>query len=411
MGWTHKFADAWLEGDTGSGTRGSPWSVKRAFDSAVAGDWVWIRSYLGDTYTPDAGLDIANSGSVANNTHIVFCGCRWWPVEGWEDTNIRRHDMDLGGDHYGGAMDAYRENHSLPLAHPRGKWVVIDGDGLADDLLTIDGKDNIEFRNIYFKGTDKASGHDVIHFANFAKNVRFVNCKVNEGHSLINGAPKTLTLDDCWLGDDFEGNYSMPIVTTYFTYMVGCVIDTRLTRYGIYIGGYGAIENCIFVNGVRAIRQFSDRLLLRNNLFYNQTGECVRMDNSACILTEYNNIFVVQSVNDYAIYLDAANGSIACSDYSLAYCTASPFTVDPWLDHNTDTSFMGPHAVKDVDPRLIDPAGGDFGLHDGSPCWGAGRPLLNGELTHIGPVARTVRGPVTRRGIYANPRHVLGATL
>ncbi len=404
--WTRfMYADSSIAAGAGGNglIAGTAWSIEQAFTSAVAGDWVWMKGdgIFDASATP---MDIANTGSTTADTHIMFCGYYLTKSDG-----DLLSDMDRDETYYGGAYNAMLQDVGETLWNANAKWVEIDGEQtLADDLLTIDNKDNIHFRNLYFRGTTGAAGKNVIQYASsLTQGCSFTNCRFDEGSELMSGTSLSCRYRDCFFGPDVTDRaiFSFGADNVY----TECIFLTAPGNYAA-LSYQNIFSFCIFINGSFAIKPYDKLTVVHNCLFYYfNPGPIVAIADFGAaadpILIEYNNIYYMQdAATDYAVSIASGKGCVAYSDYSLTVSLYDSFTEDginPPFWHADSGSFIGEHAIPllNQDPKFADIANYDFRLLPGSPCLNVGRPDVFGQPTTIGPFhkrqsARPVRGIV-----------------
>lgn len=396
---TVRFASTKAAGG-GDGSRGTPWTPTESFANAANNDYVVIDNGGDNTaYTVPSAMEVAGTGSLANNTWIVFKGCHTFPSEAavtaFEDDvgYDLVTDMDYGQAYYGGALDAYKEAHNLTMNNSDAEWVRFDGDAGVFDLLTLTNKDNIRFHNCYLHNV----GHSdkLIVFDTSPFNTNFVNCKFDDARTALYGVSYSAFVNDCWFGTDWAAP-SMMIQASYYPTIINSVVEAEATENGIY-GGYGLrVSNSLFVGGYRGIIQNKQGGFVKNCTFYNQTGVCIQLI-TAGVIVEYNNLFMPAEAVDYAVFRSTTQGSIQYSDYSWAYNLELTPGYAPWYDSTNAVSFRGAHSTRWVDPDLTDPANGNFQPRNPSIIYG-GKPDMEGVPTRIGCNLESSR-PTAKLGI------------
>jgi len=321
-------------------------------------------------------LTIPVTGSVSNNVSVRIIGFKTTPG-----------DMSYGGDYYGGALDALRQDESMTLKNSSADWVEWSGGGtLTDDLILIDGKGCLVFENIWFKNTS-GNNNDGIAFANNPTDCAFINCIFDGVYSAISGFAYEVALIDCYFG------------------------ATRLSTGVSLIFNSGIIDSCVFNGSDRAsnpgvcaiIRHdnvinsicyggtigFQTSTLLgmgvSNCIFYNQTTTCISMQNGHFI-TGSSNIFSPAAANDYAIRMEGvAKGSISSTfSHNCVYSVtaASQLTHHCYNTGNTSQDYKLPDSVEE-NPLFVDVANADFRPRNANVLRG-GRPGISGSEGQIG---------------------------
>lgn len=327
-----------------------------------------IYTNLSENLTAAIDVD-ASGGSIAKNTKKKIVGFNTTPG-----------DMDKGSSYYQGPLDAYINGIDTS------KCVTYDAQGNAIDVFAIDGRDNIEFRNIYFYNTDGLSGNNGVGFSNTPIGTKFVNCKFAALYRGVDDTAEVVLLQDCYSHSDIA-HYFANLKGNGHT-VIDCIINIGAGAAGIRIWNIGAlIIGNMFIGGEEGIRLITEGgAVVCHNTFYNQTLWCIRLGSlTIATLIEYNNIFMPAAVDDYAVYIVDSQGTVLYSNYSWAYCAAGNFTVDPWYDDTNDKSFMGPNSTKDTDPQLVDAVNGDLRPLNPDVLRG-GRPDIAGNPGQIGMV-------------------------
>lgn len=389
--------DSFVYEDTGADIKvgGAFATLQAALDddsTNAAGYNRTIYTNLAETLAAAIDID-TGGGDVSKNTHKRVIGF-----------NSAPGDMDYGGAYYQSPLDAYKNGIDT------NKCVRYNGNGMADSTFAIT-EDNIGLRNLYPYNNERTSGHFGVELGSTGtvpSNLIIRNCKFSYLFRAASWECDGIAIINCYSHSDvINKHYDMAYLggTTSFSYILGCVINAVFDRTIRIASGYGIVAgNIIIGDGVNTERglQIEDaKVIAHNNTFYGYTIRAISLEHAAATLIEFNNIFVLTAVDDYAVCALAANGTILYSDYSWAYCAAGDFTVEPWYDDTNDVGFQGAHSTKDVDPQLVDPANGDFRLVNPDVLRG-GRPDADDNAGQIGAIIQKYqfaeRGRLTNRG-------------
>ncbi len=374
------------------------WDLEEGLANATEGMYVWIKAGTyeagGEIPISDPSLSVGGTGDITKNRHIHFIGYKATVVEG-----SLLSDMDYGQTYYGGALDAFKAANGYPVDNASAEWVIFNGLGaITGPLMTINGKDNIHFHNIFFTRTDQSVPASLIKFVTSPAGITLVNCKFDDGYAATTGTAYDVSILDCYFNDNFTSPYIVRGWVAILLHVKGCVFDIGAGKVGL-APTYSVIEDTIFWGGEKGIQTYYHSIVVRNCLFYKQTltGIWVYQNNS--VLTEYNNIFAFSYSSDYAVLINYAGGStVQYSDYSLSWAISAVEGGDtPWWHDFDNKDFTGPNAQTDVDPKFVNRSQGDFRLLPGSPCLNTGRPDAFDQPTTIGPSykrqsARPLRG-------------------
>ncbi len=392
MAFKTKFADlSKAAGAGGDGSIGQAWDFETALTSAPADSVTFVKWHSRAFDASGGGLDVGNGGTLGDETHVKFV--MYKDVGGYSETTLET-DMDPGGDYYGGPLDAYRSENSKALRNADAVWGDIDGGGsLADDLLTIDGKDNVEFRGFKFHGTDKESNNHVIQLANNPEGLRFSNCKLDTGNTAVNGVLVTGLFDNCYIGDDFPAAVAVVFSPNMsFGVVDSCIFNIPADMTGLAIRNGMSVKNSVFIGGTYGVRAVPYAGTVHNCTFYNQTSGGILANSNNAQINEYNNIFNPAAINDNAVFISAGNNLY--SDYSLAWSLAGKMTAGngqyPWeFDHvSVNTSFAGQNVITDRNPNL-----NTWNFKTQVPFYGrpdadGNRALIGARLPDLGPHER-----------------------
>ena len=392
MAFVIRYADLNLDFGAGGGDGldrvASPWSFDLALTNAPGDCVVFTKAKDSDgTFVATSGMDVGNSNTLGTNQYTKFVAYKEWD-DSYLTTLVT--DMDPGGAYYGGVLDAYRGENSFSMSNANALWGKVSGGGtLADDLITIDGKDNIEFRGFKLFSNDGLTTNYIIQLLNEPEGLSFKNCKFDSGFSTIQGLASTALVDDCYFGENngagpgnFHPGFNSAVITR-------CVFKIPVNKYGLLTRLGMCVDNCVFIGGQYGIQLFDDTGAIHNCTFYNQTGAGILISANTGLLNEYNNIFNPAAINDNAVWL--TTGQSIYSNYSLAWSLAGKMTASgtqwPWEFNAVggNVSFAGPHVITDVDP--------DLNITDfRSSRMLLGRPDLRGLRRQIGAVLYTEAG-------------------
>lgn len=273
------------------------------------------------------------------------------------------------------------------------------------------------YRDVIFDGDfDNSATYGPLLFANTAASRRAVvvqNCKfqngggsatTNDGQLRISNDNVIALILDCeftgWVASGTRSGYGL-----YFFRGNGAVIgcnfhDATCYATSAILGASAvqsiAVENCIISrvytpgagSAVGINCQSTEGLICRNNTIYDirsgsgeASGISVWSSTYALLWQVCNNI--IAGVDgyplDYGLKIYGGNtGSVFHNDYNwLTNCD----------DYYNPDNLSGAHDVTGIDPRLRDPAGGDFTPLN-MRCYRAGKPDWNGTPTPVGAIAR-----------------------
>ena len=345
----NKFVSSAGPKGTGDGSsETNAWGLAGALANAAAGDYVWIKNdgvYL-------HSFTVGCSGSATGNTHIFFIG-----YNDISNCDLVNHisDMDFGRPFWGGPLNPNAANC----------WVSIESS--STNTVFQSGKNNIHWRNIYFRNSNMAVGYYAYNMKN-SQNCSFTKCKFE--HSDIN----------LWVD---SSSTNCLISYCYFSDYVSSNLEIGSGSY------LNMFSHCVFNGG--AVKMF----IVFNNTMYNQTSFCLGYghDSYAGGLIEYNNIFVPAAKNIPAICRNG-NGSIAYSGYGCAYSIADNSVLD--------TPYSGENGLN-VNPQFVNAASSDFRPKNSLVLQG-GMPDFSGNPGQIGAVLQKYQ--FVKRWQAANPGRV-----
>lgn len=368
----NKFVSSTGPKGTGDGnSEANAWSLAGALANAAAGDYVWIKSdgvYSGS-------FTVNCSGSATGNTHIFFIG--------YNDINncdLVNHisDMDFGRPFWGGPLNPNAANC----------WVSVAGS--SANAVYQSGKNNIHWRNVYFRNNNMATGYYAYNMKN-SQNCSFTKCRFQHSDTNLwmdSGSTNCL-IKYCYFSDYVGSNLDIG-GTSYLNMFSHCVFNGGAAKMYRSVGC-----NSIFIGGSYAVGAFYYQNIVFNNTMYNQSSYCLAYGHNSYVggLIEYNNIFIPAAKNVPAIYKNG-NGSIAYSGYGCAYCVAG--------DSILDTPYSGENGLN-VNPQFVNAAGSDFRPRNPLVLRG-GVPDFAGNPAQIGAVLQKYQ--FVKRGQAANPGRI-----
>ena len=277
--------------------------------------------------------------------------------------------MDIGGAYYQSPLNA------LINGIDTNKYVEVNGNSGAYDIINIDGKDNITFVNFYFHSTDKATGHNSLDFANNPVGCVFLNCRFDNVYNVLNDTAKVILFLDCFSNSGIA-NRHYSLSGSSVSLFINCILKIKAGYEGIRPGSLNAatVKGCLFLDGIFGMNvvgteTYFSSASVSECTFYNQTVACINAGTQA-VVTVFNNILIpTVGANDYGInWLDnpmGQRGSII-SDYNCFYGADGNPLANPIYEN-----VIGPHSIE-KDPKLIIKDSKPVGLGPGSPCRGAG---------------------------------------
>jgi hypothetical protein len=177
------------------------------------------------------------------------------------------------------------------------------------------------------------------------------------GQCHIRAVSSRLHISNCLFHEQTDGNTGSAILIEAGTY---AVVENNVFSGFNTPSNYFVIQEEVDFNGL---------LMVRNNTFYN-CGRGIRTRDFNTVI--FNNIF--HSMWSYGVYSDPGNYHLhPANGFNLFF--RCPYRV------NGETR---PSDMTEIDPRLVDPAGGDYRLRPNSPCLNTGKPTLAVGFTDIG---------------------------
>ena len=298
-------------------------------------------------------------GVVGDDVHVTVWGFKTYVG-----------DCDKGGPCYQNSLDAYA------VGIDTDSKVNIDANDGAFDILTLDDKDSLEFRNIHF--FNNSGTYDAVKFLNSPFDITFINCAFNDVDEYFGGDQTGgFYCIDCYFGGARDTTPSIPgAVNSYF---LRCVFDGTGMTYA-WGAGYEIYIDCLFLGGQYGI--FPTYYIgLYNCVFYGQTTACIYLNYGMSLVYGYNNAFCPIAISDYAVEIGASGGSISLTlECSCVYSIGNgPLTA---MVNNVKTSktYALPGTVIQEEPLFRSAATNDFRLKAESPLLNAGVWTLGGII-------------------------------
>jgi len=296
-------------------------------------------------------LDEATPGNIA------------WGLDG--STEYNRHIYVEGYGSSPGDMDGKSTCFIDGETAAAAGHVITITENLGGDLFTLDGVDNVQFKNIYFKH-GHASTDELFEMATDPEGIRFIDCKFGGSNNNAGHAIKFDGFGHQVLGCHFT--------KTFTTGVMSCVLQADSEIAYNYIGisptngdigminvSYGMmIHHNVFEGDEVAITVYSRGNWIFNNTFIDcEKGIHVNghMQGMAYI---WNNIFDLSAVGDYAVYVDSNKGSVAYCDYNCAYSsTANAALTAAFYGAEGSQDLAGDNDLEE-DPVIADPSNKDY---------------------------------------------------
>lgn len=377
------------------GACGSLDTVADLIDADNYSQEIWVNK----DYSLSAELDTTNwgEGNKAKNT--------WMKIAGFNRTP---YDMHKGGVYYQDCWNKYVNGVNDTAAFK------LDWDGNNVHGLAIDGLENVIFDNMYTLGVSNVSGDgkQVMPFRNSPSNIFFNNC-VSAGRvpfGSLDGIGSNIQFIDC---------YSIPRLSTgnggngftLFTGSTGNFVDCLVNNAtaGINYATNGAdsvLVSCIGVNGYRGLqaRTNGNNHLVVNCTFYNISLSGIQSGGGSTIVA-LNTIHLLTDATG-VVYDVHTGGASYYDDYNCGWSLAGELTnYGEDYGSGVEQPLPGFNSLE-VDPQLIDAAGGNFTPQNKTVLLG-GMIGPGGARGHIGGVgqewqfvARSRAGNAGRLGIY-----------
>ncbi len=373
--------DGTVEVPAGGGV--GPWTLAEFLTQATGEDTVNVKKDA--DYNLGASDSIDGTGIVANNTYVY--------VRGYKN-NIG--DMSPGGLYYGGAVDALREKHGLPLRNPLAKWVIISGGGGAFDLLTANAKSNIIWENITFSDVNDTA-NNLFYALNPLHNWRFNNCRFEDARYGIYGNFHHLLVDDCYFGNlhtgtllDFAGYGTAALINSIVD------LKTNVGGTGFYLrpntntSQHCTVFNNLFIGGGKGVqvRDGGGSVSIYNNTFdLRRVGNPVSINSGAGIVSVVNNIMICEGTDQHAVVRTwGASGSLTMCDYNLTYSLKTGdvgVLTNPY--YTTGVGAITPLGDNNIEanPQFVDRDNYDYTVGDWQ-FMEEGKPDAAGKPRHIG---------------------------
>jgi len=334
-----------------SGDAGPFPTIARALAAADGGDAINIKKNSG--YTLDDADQIAESlsptgsGDVANNIKIRISGFNTTPG-----------DMNAGGSYYQSPYEAYLNGIDPDCI------VDIDGGGGmygVTSVVEIDGKDNLEFGNLYFHNAGSALGNHCVYVKSQSNGVVFDHCFFDDAYRAIAGSGNAWApadgalISNCYIGPTWTKASSAVRVTGVLNFIVRNVGK----QCGLQVGGSGGLLGNLMVGGQIALTG-NGSVYIKNNTVYNCTVAAVFLDNASATAIVSDNILVPHQ-DGHAIKIHSGEGGSVRNDYNCIWGAdgnqlAIPFKTDKL---GGVLPVLGDNSIE-TDPAFVNAAGGDF---------------------------------------------------
>jgi len=369
-----------------SGDAGPFLTIARALAAADGDDVINIKKNSG--YKLDNVDQIVEplwptgSGDVALNIKLRVRGF-----------NATPGDMDLGGAYCQSPLDAYLFGIDSDCI------VDIDGNGSAFSIMEIDAKDNIEFSNLYFHNTDKATGHQCIEVSNQSDGLLFDRCFFDDAYRAIAGTGAELApVDGMLIRDCYGGStWTKPGTHIKLTGVLNFVVRSVWDGCGSAVEGSGGFFGNLAVGGVNVFTG-NGSVYIKNNTVYNCTGGAIFLHYNNAVAIVCDNI-LVPNQSGYAIKINTGGGSVR-NDYNCIWGADGNQLATPFITFKSGGTapVLGDHSIE-TDPKFVNPASGDFRPRNKSVLRG-GQPDTVGNATQMGMVLQ--RYQFAQRGRMAN---------
>jgi len=265
--------------------------------------------------------------------------------------------MDAGGGYYQSPLEADLDGIDSDCI------VDIDADGAAFSVMEIDGKDNIEFGNLYFHNTDTLMGNHCAYVKSQSDGVVFDHCFFDDAYRGIagldnaRGTVDALLVKNCYGGPNFDKG-ALAKITGVLNFVIGCVLDVKAGQPGINIEGSGGILDNLVVNGGNAVTA-NGSVCVERNTVYNSSLSAVFVHNGAASAAVRNNVLVPhEDANAIKIY--TAGGSVR-NDYNCIRGADGNQLAAPFATSKSGgvAPVLGGNSIE-ADPEFADAGSGDF---------------------------------------------------
>ena len=360
-----------------SGDTGPFPTIARALAAADGGDVINIKKNNGyklDNVDQIAEpLSATGSGDVANNIKLKISGFHTTPG-----------DMDLGRIYYQSAYEAY-------LAGIDSDCIIdIDVDGAAFSIVEVDGRENLEFSNLYFHNTDTLVGNHCVDIKSQSDGLVFDHCFFDDAYRGIAGLDNAygpvdaLLVRNCYGGPNFDKG-ALAKVTGVLNFIIGCVLDVQVDKAGIIVEGSGGILDNLVINGGNAITA-NGSVCIEHNTVYNSSLSAVFVHNASASAVVCNNVLVPHE-DANAINIYTAGGSVR-NDYNCIWGADGNQLATPFETSKLGgvAPVLGGNSVE-ADPEFDDAGSGDFRPRNPLVLRG-GEPDVVGNPTQMGAKMR-----------------------
>ncbi len=334
-----------------------------------------VEIYTNKDEVLSSTMTINSSGGVlSKNSHCRVIGFNTYPG-----------DMDEGGLSYQSPIDSYNDGIAS------GSFVSIDGNGGSFSILTMDGQDNIEFRNLYLHNTGRANNENAIALLNTPRGVVFNNCRFDVLDRVINTLGEGVSLIGCYNGANIS---NQPLLMGDGSLLADCVLQgSETATHAVVNLTYdcgGVMLNNVIIGGYYGVRAKGLNSII-GNTFYGQGGACVHVHRDNASVTVCDNLLIPLSGGHGIGAALGTGGSVNHNNYNCFMDTTGALLSEPI---GTDfpgalISNLGANSIE-TDPSFVDGGNGNF-----RPCnssiFRSGRKDAYGIGRTMGAVLRTSR--------------------
>ena len=280
-------------------------------------------------------------------------------------------DMGYGETYYQAPIDSYNDGIDTDC------FVGIDAGGGAYSVITVDGRDNTIWENMYLFHTDALGANNAFEVVNTPENIVCINCRFDDVSQIMAAGANNAQFISCGNGPAVG---AQPLQLSTGGIILNGVwqesVDSTLGVIGNAVGAVGTFDGNVVIGGDYGIRN-RGYLLCKNNVCYNQVKAGIWVANAAAVLTAYNNIGVIQT-GGHGILIGTLGGTVAYNDYNCFWSmddAALAIPVDSDFVGGADP-VLGPNSIE-ANPEF-NVAGSDFRLTRQSPCLNAGMISVGG---------------------------------